>query len=179
MTEVTDVKRQKEINTSEVKAFNNKKLSADGITGAYVVPKFRHAKKGYPEGPKYISPYGNELERKNFYVELTDDLHKPLVTESINRVLYKVPYHSDYALRYERHSADEGKPDVRSRFLVPVTDLQKYDATDKPSSEVEVKSSERLDVNISELTVRDFAALLHRRPVSTKEWVNKLIEEEL
>jgi hypothetical protein len=33
------------------------------------------------------------------------------------------------------------------------------------------------DLSVSDLTIRDLVAILHKKPVSKKEWLNKLITD--
>jgi hypothetical protein len=106
-----------------------------------------------------------------------------LDSEDPTRTLYKWSYNSFYDEEYETTDANANG---HVRYLIPVSELIKI----KPETKTETKNTETqglfpdfddlmdsdLDAPLSSLTVRDLAAILLKKPVSNKKWLNDLIK---
>jgi hypothetical protein len=122
---------------------------------------------------------------KDIYVEFVDRYHAP---EDPLRRLYIWKY-----VNAEHLDTDES--DKRFvKYLVPVKDFvlikQSVPELDLPwkddPSEPTLKLPEEKkvtvektlsDLPISEMTIKDIVAILHRKPVSDKQWLNELIKQ--
>ncbi len=68
-------------------------------------------------------------------------------------------------------------------WVVPVDDLKRLEKKPKVSAVVEIpfeyeqEEDTMEDQNISSMTIRDFYAILSNRPVSSKHWLNTLIQK--
>lgn len=155
------------------------------ITNPLFIPKSAYIPRGKSE--HFISFFPSELNRnEDIYTEFVS---YDLTPEDPDRVLYKLKANPFYDEEYEKTD------DTNFRYLVPVKELERIvisnpEADDdfseldeiitlkKPEikTKPEVKlSDDELDIPLSEITVRDFAAIMLKKPISNKDWLNKLI----
>lgn len=110
----------------------------------------------------------------------TEFVSRDYLSEDKTRQLYVWRYNPNYKQDLRITIPDStGK----YRFIVPVSELEKVDRpilVDSPN-QTEMKLDEPigevLDIPIKDMTVRDYAAIIWKKPVSTKEWINKLVTE--
>lgn len=117
------------------------------------------------------------------YFELTDSMNNP--TDS-NRTVYKCPVNAEFENEYEP------SPHWKESWLVPIEELRIVNPTSvaisgtsalvdlvAPAKEKTVKpitkKEEVQDASFTDMTIRDLYAVLHNKPVSSKEWLNNLI----
>ncbi len=114
----------------------------------------------------YVSFFASELNRgRDIYTEMVDRYY---VSQDETRTLYKLEYNQFWATQYEKCS---GTP---LRYIVPVKELE---VVSKPIPE-EVDDDQGDDVEIAQMTIRDFAAIMWKKPVSHRNWLNILISNE-
>jgi hypothetical protein len=149
------------------------------------IPKSAYIPRGKNE--HYISFFPSELARKqDIYTEFVS---YDLVPEDPERTLYKLKANPFYDEEYEKTD------DANFRYLVPVKELEKIVISNpevdedfseldeiitfkKPETKPEINLSDDLsEIPLSEISVRDFAAIMLRKPISNKEWLNKLIKD--
>lgn len=148
-----------------------------GVSNPAFIPKM-----AYPdEGELIISFYPSEVNKgEDVYTEFVSRDYEP---EDPERRLWKWPYNPEYATEY-RHSDPHPTTGDR-RFLVPVDEL--IDVK-KEMIATEEKSTGQLDAfslieapdgnsdqPYSNMTMRDYAAIQWKQPVSHKQWLNELI----
>lgn len=132
--------------------------------------------KPYSGAELHIAFFPSEIGREvDIYTEFTSISLEP---EDPTRTLYKWNYNPFYKEEYETTVPNE-KGDVR--YLIPVSELVKIEMG---IENVETTALEDfadlmdpdLDAPLSSMTVRDIAAILLKKPVSNKKWLNDLIK---
>ena len=119
--------------------------------------------------PKVLYLFPSELRHeRDIYTEMVD---KDYNSEDPDRVLYRWKYQADYATRYQQKEF-RNSGDYMS--VVPFTELERIEAEDE-AEEFGIPDPDE-DAPISELTIRDLAAILTGKPVSHKEWLNKIMK---
>lgn len=136
------------------------------------------------QGSNVVGIFASEFKRDNgFYFELVDRYLNPL---DPNRTVYKIPLNPAFEQEYEMNE--------KGSFLVPVEELRVVNATsvaisgpsavsdtpvgqafNKPSIGKAPATIE--DEKITEMSIRDFYAILHNKPVSKRTWLNDLINK--
>ena len=143
---------------------------------------------------KYVSFFPSELiKQMDIYTEFVS---YDLTPEDPKRTLYKLKYNPYFDEEYEK---TEG---ASSRYLIPVKELEiieiknpeinkdddfpDFSTNQQISLDLFLKESENLIENkktneedevIQNMTIRDFAAIMWKSPVSNKQWLNKLINK--
>jgi hypothetical protein len=116
-------------------------------------------------------------KNRDIYTEFTSIDLDP---EDPDRNLYKWRYNPHFEEEYEK---TEPGANGHFRYLVPVSELIKieFDAQiPENKGESEFPNFDEImdpdaDAPLSQLTVRDLAAILLKKPVSHKKWLNDLI----
>jgi hypothetical protein len=116
---------------------------------------------------------------QDVFVEFTNRYNVP---EFPDRTLYRWRFNPHFEEEYEK-TAEEDPTKVR--YLIPIDELKvvkSYSpaAVIKPAEtefEFSLPNPEK-DPLISELTIRDLAAILLQKPVSNKEWLNNIIKNK-
>jgi len=150
-----------------------------GIPDAYFYPKMAYRPRGKDE--LYITFFTSELEfESDIYTEFVS---KTYVSEDPERNLWKYKYNPHWREEYELAPPGEGAV-TSNRYFIPVSELVKISipATDEISPGTSADSFDsflrRPDAPLSEMTMRDLAAIIWKAPVSAKEWLNTLIKKE-
>jgi hypothetical protein len=83
----------------------------------------------------------------------------------------------------EEYEKTEPMANGQVRYLVPVSELIKVNAPDKkePAKQLSVEFFKDMmdpntDAPIDQLTIRDLAAILLKKPVSQKKWLNEIVK---
>lgn len=175
----------KKENLKKLREFHKKTLEEAGVPEAILIGKMAYRPTGKTN--KYVSFFHSEISKgHDVYVEFTDRFNVP---EFSDRTLYLYRFNPHFDEEYERVGGD----DVNSqRYLVPVDEL-KVIKTYSPEALVNPQGGEKIkttevktefdfglpnvdqDPPLNEMTIRDLAAILLRKPVSKKEWLNDLI----
>jgi hypothetical protein len=79
-----------------------------------------------------------------------------------------------YAL-YEKRK-DEAKLEV-PQLQKSLSIFPDFEETFPPKAEIEISNEEIADVPLSEITIRDLAAIMLMKPVSARPWLNDLIKQ--
>lgn len=147
------------------------------------------------QGRLVVGLFASEFRKpKGFFFEMVDSDLNPI---DPNRTVYRVPPSDSYAEEYEMNS--------RGSFLVPVDELRvvnpssvaisrssavtssddiigksqviaKSQVPPKPDKLFGNASQTEEDCPYSEMTIRDYYAMMSGRPVSNKKWLNDLIK---
>jgi hypothetical protein len=147
------------------------------INNPLFIPKCAY--KPYGKTEYMLGFFPSELKRgEDIYTEFVSI---ELDSEDTTRTLYKWRYNPHYETEYET-TEPNAKGDVR--YLIPVAELIKIEIKADPLNEesdkfpdfTELMNTDE-DAPLSMLTIRDLAAIMLQKPVSQKEWLNKIINK--
>ena len=166
--------------TEKVLEYHKNKLIKLNIQNPLFIPKCAY--KPYGKDELHISFFPSEIDKEqDIYTEFCD---KECVPETKDRILYKWRHNPHYKEEYE-HTEPNDRGHVR--YLVPVSELINQDSLiEEDEKQEEMKNifpnfeNEFIDPNtdnpIGQMTVRDFASIIWKKPVSNKKWLNNLIQ---
>ena len=166
-----DDKREK---LKKLREYHQPLLDAIGAGGATFIPKMAYRPYGKTE--LCIAFFASEINKgEDVYLEFTS---KELVPEDPERRLYKWKFNPHFEEEYEKTEPNPTTGHVR--YLVVVEELTVIKHLAKEVEEVQLEL--KLDVPdpdsdqpFTQLTIRDYAAIHLNKPVSHKEWLNKII----
>ena len=120
--------------------------------------------------PKVFYLFPSELKHgRDIYTESVD---KEYNSEDETRTLYKWTFNKNYETQYATkqfgHSTD-------CMYIIPFSELNVVEEEDVFEAEFKMFDTDA-DAPISEMTMKDLYAMLQNKPVSSKEWLNKLIK---
>lgn len=127
----------------------------------------------FDKGSKVIGVFPSEFRNKNgFFMEYADsnlDFTDP------KRTVYRLAPIDNYEDVYNILKSGS--------YAVPIEDLEEVKAKSyKPKQDFTVNFdtlTEVKDENISNMTITDFAAIMWMKPVSEKQWLNNLINQNI
>lgn len=144
-----------------------------GTPNVYFYPKMAYRPQDKDE--LYISLFPSELSKgDDIYTEF---VNRDYIPEDSNRTLWVLKYNPFWKEEYEETQSMNSST---VRYLVPVSELTKVNVTTKVMDADPFKSLVDYaldDCPLSEMTIRDFATVLLKKPLSNKQWLNKLIVE--
>jgi hypothetical protein len=162
-----------------LKDFHQETFKSLGIADANFIPKLAYKYPGVTE--KHVGFFPSEIGKgMDIYTELTSS---DLLPEDPERTLYKWRFNPNYHEEYEALEKDS-----TVRYMIPVSELilvknnapeiiidQKYK---EPSKVKEFSfSNADEDASMSDITIRDYAAIMWKKPISNKNWLNNLINK--
>lgn len=113
-------------------------------------------------GEEYVALYKRELENPKFFTEFVGEGNAP-IGEQPNLYQWEAKNIGQYTLgNYEKYN-------------VPISHFKALKPIRKREQNIVPLDSELEDANMNEMTLRDKCAIEWKRPVSRKEWLNKLI----
>jgi len=123
-------------------------------------------------GMRVIGMFRSELEKpdENVYIETINLSYEPL---DKRRTLYRLRYNPYFKEEYEHVGND--------RYNVPMEELeivwQLPEETSVDTAQLPLLYDAEImeDNNLTQMTIRDLAAILLRKPVSSKTWLNELV----
>ena len=167
---------------AKMREYHQAYFNAAGVPKAYFYPKLAYRPEGKDE--LYLGFFPSEMEKAtDVYIEFASSRFDP---EDPERNLYVWKYNPHYEEEYEK---TEPGSNGAWRYLIPVAELRKIDKSEllsQTETEVETKTiadvvvnigDPELDCPINAMTVRDLAAILLRRPVSQKKWLNDIVSQ--
>jgi len=177
-------KAERTVKIEKLFAFHNKYFTNASLKineDFNYIPKLAHYKKGSTaDDGKVMGFFESEISEKTvIYTEMIDINWN---SEDPTRTLYKIEYNPFYSDEYEQ--------DSKGRFLIPLEEMKEvkvekvFEKRGSKSSPAEFslvnKSAEENiekvnDCSYSDMTLRDYAAIHTGKPVSNKEWLNKII----
>lgn len=160
-----------------------------GVSNAYFLLKTDFPIPGKPN-ELCIGVFTSEMNMgQDIYVEFA---HRDNVLRYDKRALYRWRWNPHFEQEYE-NTDKQGENTSSRRYLVPVSELELIEekqTTEERKEEKEeaplsnnikekapefILSDQSLDLPIRDMTMRDFAAIMLRRPCSQKQWLNELI----
>jgi len=186
----------KKENGKKLREFHQPTFEKLGLVNPVLYGKLFYTPIGKTE--KYTSLFFNEINKgADIYLEATN---RDLIPEDDERTLYVWKLNPHFQEEYEM---TEQEVTNSTRFLIPISELKvvkKYTAEEispvvkEPvieETDAEKEIIENKDFNfdspvkltdkespITEMTIRDFAAIILKKPVSRKEWLNVIILSE-
>jgi len=158
--------------TEDLLAFHEWKFKFLGEDTVVFIPKCAYQPKGMSE--LHIGFFLSEIKKgKDIYTEFTSIDLDP---EDPTRTLYKWRFNPHYEEEYEK---TEPAANGHFRYLVPVSELikiemeQAVEVSEFPDFD-EIMDPD-LDAPLSQITMRDLAAIMLKKPVSNKKWLNDII----
>jgi len=163
-----------------LREFHQSELTKLGVPDAVFIPKMAYTPYGKYE--KHIAFFLSEINRgEDVFVEFCS---KELDPEDPKRTLYKWLFNAHYQTEYDVTEAHAITGHVR--YLIPVAELviMKVNTPEETVSIAEEKSAniefsldnpDEGDVPMSQMSMRDYAAIHLKKPVSRKKWLNELI----
>lgn len=142
-----------------------------GEPEAYFTGKVSFIPKGKTE--YFVGLFYNEINKKDdVYIELAS---QDFLVEDPERKLYVYKHNEFFSSEYELSMP--GANGVQ-RYLIPVNELylvdKKINKTPQVKLDLGIEDPE-YDTPLESATLRDLAAILLRKPVSYKKWLNDLI----
>ena len=157
-------------------------LELEGVSNPKFIPRLCYKHKG----ELIIGFYKIEIEGGvDIYTEFCD---RNFVPEDPKRTLYKWYYNPEYADEYELSDPHPSTGD--RRYLIPIeelvnlnevyeTNLKKENTTEGIQTDLfDTLPDPGSDIPYKAMTLRDYAAIQWKRPVSQKKWLNELISNE-
>lgn len=148
------------------------------IDNPLFIPKCAY--KPYGGSDLVLGFFPSELKKGvDIYTEFTSIDLEP---EDPKRTLYKWRYNPHYADEYE---TTEPNTQGHVRYLIPVDELVKIEIKQEETLAPEAKifpdfdeiMDPNADASLSSMTITDFAAIMWKKPVSQKQWLNELIKK--
>jgi hypothetical protein len=158
--------------TEDLLAFHDWKFKLMGEDHPVFIPKCAYQPKGMSE--LHIGFFLSEIKKgKDIYTEFTSIDLDP---EDPTRTLYKWRFNPHFEEEYEK---TEPAANGHVRYLIPVSELIKIEI-EQPVAVNEFPDFDEImdpdtDAPIGQLTIRDLAAIMLKRPVSQKKWLNDII----
>lgn len=119
--------------------------------------------------PKVFYLFPSELKpERDIYIEMVD---KEYNSEDPDRRLYRWKFQVDYNNMYAKK---EFKDSGEFMSIIPFDELELIEE-ESDADEFNIPNPDE-DAPISELTIRDLAAILTGKPVSQKAWLNKIMK---
>jgi len=145
----------------------------EGVTNPKFIPRMAYKHNG----ELIIGFYPKEMYgEQDIYTEFCSRDYEP---EDPERKLYKWVFNPHYETEYEASEPHPTTGDVR--YLIPVDELidveelHKSVESNKQTEMFEDFVDVSADVPYDSMTLRDFAAIQWKKPVSHKKWLNELI----
>lgn len=148
-------------------------------------PLFAPKMSFFPKGKDkpHIGMFTSEMQKGvDIFTEFVNREHEP---EDPDRALWVWRHIPDWATQYDYIEGADNAPSQR-RYLIPTSELVKV-RVDMESNQPEIDFEEKgkelnaaklEDAPFSEMTIRDYVAIKTGRPVSHKEWLNKIISSK-
>jgi hypothetical protein len=127
---------------------------------------------------KHITFFASELERAEYYDVpknvYTEFISSEYIPEDAKRTLYKWIFNPHWRTEYDVIEATES---IQERYMIPVSELR---IVQQAAAQKEIKLPS-LDLGPTDepfnmLTIRDLAAIMLKKPVSNKQWLNEIIK---
>ena len=158
----------------KMREYHQPYFDAVGIPDAYFYPKLAYRPVGKDE--LYCGFFPSEMDKQvDVYLEFASSKYD---SEDPERNLYVWKYNPHYDEEYEKTPPGANGT---IRYLVPVAELVKIDKAsvlnkNKSIADISLNIADpEIDCPINAMTVRDLAAILLKKPVSQKDWLNRII----
>jgi hypothetical protein len=171
MISTTDKPEDKKERLRKLREFHQPTLESNGVSDALFIPKMAYRPHGKTD--LHIAFFASEINKgEDVYVEFTS---KDLIPEDTERRLYRWNFNSHFQEEYDM--TDPHPQTGHVRYLVPVDELVLIKEA-KKDEDVFILPNANEDLPMDQMTIRDLAAIFLNKPVSTKQWLNDLINKK-
>jgi hypothetical protein len=176
MISTADKPEDKKERLRKLREFHQPTFDNNGVSDALFIPKMAYRPHGKTD--LHIAFFASEVNKgEDVYVEFTS---KDLIPEDTERRLYRWNFNSHFQEEYE--TTDPHPQTGHVRYLIPVDELvliklAKKDLINKSAGSFDLPNPDQ-DLPMDQMTIRDLAAILLNKPVSTKQWLNDLINKK-
>lgn len=177
MISTTDKPEDKKERLRKLREFHQPTLDRHGVPDAIFIPKMAY--RPYGKTDIHISFFASEINKgEDVYVEFAS---KDLIPEDTERRLYRWNFNPHFQ---EEYDTTEPNPQTgHVRYLVPVDELVLIKRNPDPEPQKEEEEFDNLpdpnaDLPVNQMTIRDLAAILLKKPVSRKPWLNEIINSK-
>ena len=156
--------------------FQMEKFMQENVSEPLFIPKMAY--KPATKDEKHITFFASELERAEYYDVpknvYTEFISSEYIPEDPKRTLYKWVFNPHWRTEYDVIEATES---IQERYMIPVAELR---IVQQAAAQKEIKLP-LLDLGPTDepfnmLTIRDLAAIMLKKPVSNKQWLNEIIK---
>ena len=159
--------------------FQMDKFMAEKVSEPLFIPKMAY--KPAMKDENHITFFASEIERAEYY-----DVPKNIYTEFISseyipedpkRTLYKWIFNPHWRTEYDVIEATES---IQERYMIPVSELRVVIVAVAKQPEIKLPALDLgpTDEPFNMLTIRDLAAIMLKKPVSNKNWLNEIIKSK-
>jgi hypothetical protein len=161
---------------AELKSMHKAAFDKLGIADPLFIPRICYIPMG--EAEQVVSFFEQDFAKgKDIY---THFVSKGYDSEDPQNRLWKLTYNPYFATEYKK---SEPHPETGNiRYIVPVDELEliNEDFIAKTTGKVEFNIDDEIpnpneDPLIEDMTIRDLAAILLKKPVSRKKWLNEIV----
>ena len=158
--------------------YQMEKFMQEGVSEPLFIPKMAY--KPSTKDEKHITFFASELERAEYYDVpknvYTEFISSEYIPEDAKRTLYKWVFNPHWRTEYDVIEATES---IQERYMIPVAELR---IVQQAAAQKEIKLP-ALDLGPTDepfnmLTIRDLAAIMLKKPVSNKQWLNEIIKSK-
>lgn len=152
----------------------------ENVSEPLFIPKMAY--KPAMKDENHITFFASEIERaeyydvpKNVYTEFVSSEYVP---EDPKRTLYKWVFNPHWRTEYDVIEATES---IQERYMIPVSELrivQQPVAQTQKEIKLPTLDLGPTDEPFNMLTIRDLAAIMLKKPVSNKQWLNEIIKSK-
>jgi hypothetical protein len=155
--------------TAELRKYHQSTFDALGNPDAIYIPKMAHFVTDL-EGI-HMGFFESELgHEQDVYTEKVSKFMEP---EDPDRTLYKLRNNPHFK---DEYPPSEPMPNGHVRYFVPVVELEAVDVNNLVETSDYSLVDPDEDPPLTDMTIRDMAALMLRAPVSRRPWLNQLIK---
>lgn len=179
-TSTTPKPEDKRDKLKKLREFHQPTLNTLGVNDTAFIPKFAYPPHGKTE--KYVAFFQSEISKgQDIFVEFCDKDNNPQFED---RALYRWKFNPRFEEEYEKTEPSPTTGHIR--YLVSISEFLKVkDYTDDSSQDdpSQLKEFELADPDVDlpmdQMTIRDYAAIHMKKPVSMKPWLNEIISKSL
>lgn len=159
-------------NLKKLREYHQPLLDKLGLSDAILIGKLSYTPYGKPTTEMYNAFFHSEISKgQDVFIEFADKDNLPQFED---RTLYRWKFNAHFEEEYEK---TEPSATGIVRYLIPVSELTKVEApTEEKMEEFNLTDPEQ-DLPMDQMTMRDYAAIHMRKPVSRKQWLNELIKQ--
>lgn len=164
-----------------LKAYHKRLFEKEGVNFPKFIPKVNYYEETV--GERVVSFFPKEIYGgKDIYIELST---RNYLVEDPKRTLYKWVHNPEYETEYKKSNPHANSKD--KRYLIPIDELiniselhvepEVKEHVVKEQVELDFKDTPTGDEDapFADMTIRDFAAIQWKKPISQRAWLNELI----
>jgi len=185
MLPTTSKPEDKRERRARVKLYHLPNFESNKISEPIFFPKMAYTPFGKSE--KHVAFFASEINKgQDVYLEFCDINDSP---EDPERKLYRWRFNPHFETEYEK--TEPNAVTGHCRYLIPIEELSviRINTPEQPKMLSTKSTPEQpqlslgltepsIDAPVSEMTIRDLAAILLKKPVSDRTWLNEIIKSK-